>query len=71
MGKNYTLYISHEKFADEKNKSGLVNRLLDKHYTGAKPTKHLVASETAINTPAQIDEALEAIDEPVVIPIDD
>ena len=32
MGKNYTLYISHEPFAAEENKSGLINRLLDYYY---------------------------------------
>lgn len=32
MGKNYTLYIRHEQFAQEGNKGGLVNELLAKHY---------------------------------------
>lgn len=32
MGKNYTLYITPADFAEEPNKSGLVNELLKKHY---------------------------------------
>ena len=31
MGKNYTLYIKYPEFDDEKNKSGLVNRLYNEH----------------------------------------
>jgi hypothetical protein len=34
MGKNYTLYINVDRFAQEDNKSGLVNGLLYKHYGG-------------------------------------
>lgn len=32
MGRNYTIYIKHDAFDTEPNKSGLVNQLLKKHY---------------------------------------
>jgi hypothetical protein len=35
MGKNYTLYINQTQFETESNKSGLINKLLLKYYSGA------------------------------------
>jgi len=43
MGKNYTLYINQLEFADEDNKSGLVNMLLARHYAQThNPVKDIV-----------------------------
>jgi hypothetical protein len=54
MGKNYTLYINQEPFANEENKSGLVNALLAQYYAqtqgeSAKPEAQEVKPVGAFN----------------------
>ena len=39
MGKNYTLYIKNDNFANESNKGGLVNKLLEDYYAGSSLEK--------------------------------
>lgn len=68
MGKNYTLYISQPAFAVEKNKSGLVNQLLNKHYgTPAAPIKKIekkvpVQAKAEQNTNTPPGETVEPVD---------
>lgn len=48
MGKNYTLYINVDKFAQEDNKSGLINSLLLDHYkTAPRVDKESVKQDLA------------------------
>lgn len=54
MGRNYTLYVNVEQFADEANKSGLINRLLSEHYNVSK-----TASKPSANKPT-VDELKKA-----------
>lgn len=46
MGKNYTLYINQEPFADEENKSGLINALLAQYYRQTRKADEPTATKS-------------------------